>query len=574
MIEKKKRLRKGGISIFACFGVLLMGMTTFIAACGGGENAAGASAVVNEGTAVFSIDWYLNGYSEETFSLTPSQFESTRCSHAGVVKILCNVYQPPETLVWQSDPWQCSDIHLTVDHIPAGSNFKLVCFGMDKHDEIVQAGKMATLKIKAGQTTDAGVLESFPFVARLTTPTNRTTVPAAPLTLSWSSVPNACRYRVQISKTPEFTRPVVDDATTCASYTSDKLLSESTYFWRVFAVDRYGIQGCASETWEFATQPGSACRAPSLSPIGNQTVAEGQAIAFFITAVDPDEKDQLIFKADPLPVNAAFESGATSGVFTWNTVIGDMGNHPIRFTVCDACASGPLCDSEEIIISVGNVCRPPVLNPIGDRYETIFNPLEFSIAAKDPDGEATLTYIATTVAAEVEENAAIAENRFFPETQMFKWLSPMWDDVGRYRINFKVCDDCSDGPLCDEEEISLTIAPPPPEYYYGHWRDNDLAAHWVEAIRVTPKRGGADPRAPLVFDLSADRSFPDAPHPITVDSVETIPLVLQYHYDWADITLKIFPLSATSLKIHEEIDFTEADGRKDIESTYFPQRES
>jgi hypothetical protein len=64
-----------------------------------------------------------------------------------------------------------------------------------------------------------------------------------------------------------------------------------------------------------------------------------------------------------------------------------VGNHAVTFTVTDDGAP-PASDSEPIVITVGNVNRPPVLAPIGNRSAAVGTPMQIALSAADPDGDA------------------------------------------------------------------------------------------------------------------------------------------------------------------------------------------
>jgi hypothetical protein len=100
---------------------------------------------------------------------------------------------------------------------------------------------------------------------------------------------------------------------------------------------------------------------PVLDPIGAKSVNEGELIEFTITATDPDGND-LTYAAGGLPAGASFDPATQT--FTWTPDYGEAGNYPVTFTVTDD-ATPPLSDSEEVTITVGDVNRPPVLDPIG-----------------------------------------------------------------------------------------------------------------------------------------------------------------------------------------------------------------
>ncbi|MBU0573329.1 MAG: putative Ig domain-containing protein, partial [Candidatus Margulisbacteria bacterium] len=84
---------------------------------------------------------------------------------------------------------------------------------------------------------------------------------------------------------------------------------------------------------------------PIITPIGSQTVKEGFALSFLITATDPNG-DKLEFSADSLPEGATFDTSSHS--FNWTPVFGSAGEYEVYFMVSDGTESV----SETIFITV------------------------------------------------------------------------------------------------------------------------------------------------------------------------------------------------------------------------------
>ena len=96
-------------------------------------------------------------------------------------------------------------------------------------------------------------------------------------------------------------------------------------------------------------------RAPTINSPGNQSVKEGEPLAFKITATDPDKEDQgnLQFSADNLPAGAQFNP---DGDFSWTPGADQQGNYDITFKVKD---SGDMSDSATISVQVEDVIQTP-----------------------------------------------------------------------------------------------------------------------------------------------------------------------------------------------------------------------
>jgi hypothetical protein len=131
---------------------------------------------------------------------------------------------------------------------------------------------------------------------------------------------------------------------------------------------------------------------PVLDPIGNQAVNVGEPLALLISASDPDSA--VSFFATGLPAGASFvETGPGTASFDWTP--DEAGNFQVTFEVSDGLAS----DSESVVISVGGVNAPPLLDPIGDHSVPVGDTLTLAISATDPEGQ-PLVFSATGLPAD------------------------------------------------------------------------------------------------------------------------------------------------------------------------------
>ena len=188
---------------------------------------------------------------------------------------------------------------------------------------------------------------------------------------------------------------------------------------------------------------GDVNRLPVLDPIGNKAVNEGELLEFTITATDPDG-GSLTFSAGNLPSGASFD--AVSQQFSWAPAYGQAGSYAnILFTVTDD-GNPPQSDSEAITITLGDVNRLPVLDPIGNKAVNEEDLLEFTITATDPDG-GSLTFSAGNLPSGASFDAV---------SQQFSW-APAYGQAGSYaNILFTVTDD-GNPPQSDSEAITITL---------------------------------------------------------------------------------------------------------------------
>ncbi len=219
-------------------------------------------------------------------------------------------------------------------------------------------------------------------------------------------------------------------------------------------------------------------RPPVLDPVGNKETPENALLTIVLSASDIDG-DNLIFTAfrilddggtAGLPAGASLTDNFNgTGTFQWSTNYGDSGNYKILFTVTDngyaVMEDGthdptPLSASESIFISVGNVNRPPVLDPIGAKTITAGEMLQFTISANDPDVDDTLTFDAENM----PSGTKLTQNP--DRTATFKWQTQYTEeknDTGKYMVNFRVTDNGSQKPnggnqnLSDSELVAITV---------------------------------------------------------------------------------------------------------------------
>jgi outer membrane protein assembly factor BamB len=176
---------------------------------------------------------------------------------------------------------------------------------------------------------------------------------------------------------------------------------------------------------------------PVLDPVGDRTLDETETVMIDVNAIDPDG-DALYFSCNRTDLFTDFNP--VTGAGNWTMTFDDAGIYRIDFGVSDD--NGGTAN-ETISIEVLNVNRPPVLDPVGDRYVNEDSFLEFTINATDPDRD-TLTFTASGLPAEAV---------FDPITQTFSWTSG-FVQAGTYPdIQFVV----SDGELTDQVNITITV---------------------------------------------------------------------------------------------------------------------
>lgn len=182
--------------------------------------------------------------------------------------------------------------------------------------------------------------------------------------------------------------------------------------------------------------------APVFDPIGSQQVDENQPLQFSVFATDLDS-DTVTLSSENLPIGATFDS--LTGSFSWTPDYNQVGDYTVRFIATDD--GLPIASSTlNVLITVSNVNRAPVLDPIGDKMTDENQTLQFAVSATDPDGDA-LSYSASNLPA----GAA-----FNPATGIFSW-TPSYGQAGNYtNVEFTATDNGSPMQL-DTKLITITV---------------------------------------------------------------------------------------------------------------------
>lgn len=193
--------------------------------------------------------------------------------------------------------------------------------------------------------------------------------------------------------------------------------------------------GTASDLEDISISVSNTNRPPVLDPIGNQTVAENSPLIMTLNATDPDG-DSLTYSVTPLPSGATIDPN--TGGLSWTPDYDQAGPYSVTFAVSDGTAN----DSEEILITVTNSDRPPVLDPIGNKTVDEGSTLSFTVTGSDPDGD-SIVLSATDL-----PSGAV----FTPGTGNFSW-TPDSTQSGNYPVTFTA----TAGGLSDSETITISV---------------------------------------------------------------------------------------------------------------------
>ncbi|MFC2142948.1 putative Ig domain-containing protein [Candidatus Aenigmatarchaeota archaeon] len=176
-----------------------------------------------------------------------------------------------------------------------------------------------------------------------------------------------------------------------------------------------------------------------LIPIGNKEINENETLIIDLNATNPNNSTLTYYTnaAEVLP--SPFEFDSEEGFFVWIPTFNDAGIYEVMFSVTD----GEHWDSETINITVINVNRAPILDPIGDREINENETLIIDTNATDPDNDTLIYFVMPWI-----YSTYIFDN----DTGIFEW-TPTFDDAGEYEILFGV----TDGYIGDSELIDVTV---------------------------------------------------------------------------------------------------------------------
>ncbi|MBU4349990.1 putative Ig domain-containing protein, partial [bacterium] len=164
-----------------------------------------------------------------------------------------------------------------------------------------------------------------------------------------------------------------------------------------------------------------------------------ETTAITCTASDEDVDDTLTYTWTK---NGGTFEGSTSGsTITWKAP-----STKGSYTVTCAVSDGEASDSDQVIVSVGDVNHPPEINSDPVTSATKGQPYSYDVNATDPDVGDTLTY---------SFNAKPTGMNINSSTGLITWTPTA---TGSFGVTVKV----SDGELFDTQSFTITVSEIPP----------------------------------------------------------------------------------------------------------------
>lgn len=183
--------------------------------------------------------------------------------------------------------------------------------------------------------------------------------------------------------------------------------------------------------------------APILTDIGARSTNEGTNLNFVVTATDPDGTVPAL-SAVSLPGGASFtDHGDGSATFDWTPSFDQAGIYPVTFIAVDDSAAA---DSEVVEITVVNVNRPPVIDPINDYTVPEGDTIIIPVSATDPDGGIPVLTVSV-----LPSNATFTDHLDGTGEIFF---APDYEQAGIYALSIYA----SDGIVTDSVSLTITVA--------------------------------------------------------------------------------------------------------------------
>lgn len=173
--------------------------------------------------------------------------------------------------------------------------------------------------------------------------------------------------------------------------------------------------GTANDAFVVTTP--AANEPPVFSPIGSQTVNEGETLSFVVVASDPDG-DEVSYAVGTLPAGASFN--ATTQTFSWTPDYNQAGNYSITFYATD---NGVPNETSQMPVSISVSVPPPtvVVTQIINTITSIYLPKSM--------GNAYMANLGKV-------NTFIGENKLTPAIQQLNaFIGKVTSDIQKGKIS-------------------------------------------------------------------------------------------------------------------------------------------
>ena len=180
--------------------------------------------------------------------------------------------------------------------------------------------------------------------------------------------------------------------------------------------------GGLADTLDVVIAVNNVNRSPSLDPVENQVVEEGQEMTLMLAGADPDD-DLLTYGAEPMPEGAGIDPD--TGLFAWTPSFEQAGTYTVTYFTSD----GEFTDQQQATIEVFDVNRAPHLLTASLADAQIDQAYDVQVVAEDADAD-PLTFSIVQTDAGVSIDAT---------TGQLSW-TPTHADIGTYMTEIQVAD--------------------------------------------------------------------------------------------------------------------------------------
>ena len=249
------------------------------------------------------------------------------------------------------------------------------------------------------------------------------------------------------------TGATIDPTTGVFTWTPTEAQGPGTYTFDVVVSD-----GLLADRETITVTVNEVNQAPTLNPIGNQAVNEGQQLTLNVNATDPDGPTTFLFSLEnglsgQVPDGAVI-AGST-GQFTW-TPSEAQGPGAYTFDVVVTDNGTPaLSDRESITVTVNEVNQAPTLQAIPNQTVTAGQLLTFTAVGVDPDIPANSLTYSLDLSLLPPGFGALNTPTIDPVSGVFNW-TPAEGQVGTQLIRVRVTD--NDAPsLFAQQDVLVTV---------------------------------------------------------------------------------------------------------------------
>ena len=291
---------------------------------------------------------------------------------------------------------------------------------------------------------------------------------------------------------------LVDNGDGTALFSWTPSFTQAGNFQPIISVTDSGVP-MASDSEQVTLTVGDVNRPPVLAPIGARTVNEGETLSFLVSASDPDG-DALSFALANAPTGATLsDNGDGTALFNWTPGFTQAGNFQPIISVTDN--GEPMAsDSEQVTLTVGDVNRPPVLAPIGDRSVREGELLTIHLTASDPDGDGLAFFVDG-----LPGGADFVDNG--DGTAVLSWI-PDFSQAGSHVLDITVGDD-GQPPAEDAESVTITVGDSNRAPVLAPIGDRTVSAGETLTLQLSASDADGDALGFGVTDLPAGASLQD-----------------------------------------------------------------